>query len=113
MATRSLARAEWQLYFGKVARELVSKRVEIQITSIGRDQKIAAKWMRADGIVYDPETDVLTIAAGSLDHAIRHPGEIVVEESVSGLWRIEVCGRDGRKHTVRLKTPVTLVNVDD
>ena len=50
------------------------------------------------GIVYDAGNDLVEIALENLDHLIRAPREIYVEEGPSGLASMEVVDRDGVRH---------------
>jgi hypothetical protein len=50
----------------------------------------------------------LEIALESLDHLIRHPAEIFVEETGTVLLSISVKDGEGMQHLIRLSDPLAL-----
>ena len=60
------------------------------------------------GIVYDPKNDIIEIALENLDHMIRKPREVFVEQSELGLTSLKATDGDGRQHIVQLREPLLL-----
>jgi len=42
MATRTLSKSEWQSFFDGISKDLVSKRVQIEVTGLALGDQIAA-----------------------------------------------------------------------
>jgi hypothetical protein len=60
------------------------------------------------GITYDSRDDLLDVALDRANHLIRHPKEILVEETAAGLASVAVVDNDGNRQIVRLKEPLML-----
>ena len=111
MATvRTIPKPEWQAFFDSMADTLIGKRVEIEAASLDFGDQIVAEWVPLLGITYDRHDDLVDVAIGSLDldHLIRHPSEIYIQEGPRGLETITVATADGEKQILRLKDPVML-----
>jgi len=60
------------------------------------------------GIVYDPKSDVIEIALQDVDHIVRKPREIYIDEETTGLVSLEVLDGDGVQHIVQFRDPLML-----
>jgi hypothetical protein len=60
------------------------------------------------GIVYDPKDDIIEIALENLDHMIRKPREVFVDQGELGLTSLKATDGDGRQHIVQLREPLML-----
>jgi len=105
---RTIPKPEWQSFFDSMADALTGKRVEIEAASLDVGDQIVAEWIPLIGISYDRHDDLVDVALGGLDHLIRHPSEIVVQEGPNGLETITVATTDGARQILRLKDPVML-----
>ncbi len=110
MATRKLAKSEWQSYFDRVSQSLGTKQVEIEVASLGIGDQVAANQLALKGLTYDPKSDALEIVTEALDHMIRNPAEIYVEESYDGLVTVEVLDSDGYKQIIKLTSPLLIAS---
>jgi len=108
MALIQLSRSNWQTYFDRVAKTLRAKRVEIEVTGLGLGHQVAADWIPLIGISYDPKGDALAITAEGVEHMIRHPKQIHVDQDVDSLLSIEAVDAEGIHHIVVLKDPLQL-----
>jgi hypothetical protein len=110
MATmHSVPRSEWRPFFDRMSTTLLrGKWAEIEVASLENGDQIIAEWIPMIGVTYDSRDDLVDVALDRIDHLIRHPNEIVVEEGTEGLVSIAVTAVDGTRHIVRLKQPPML-----
>jgi hypothetical protein len=106
--SRKLARADWQVYFDRMSRVMDAKQAELEVESLGLGDQIASEWVALDGITYDSKDDLVEMILEDLDHLIRHPQEIWVEEEGLALANLEVVDREGVRHILRLRDPLML-----
>jgi hypothetical protein len=105
---RTIPKPEWQSFFDSMADVLTGKRVEIEAASLDLGDQIVAEWVPLLGITYDRHDDLVDVALGGLDHLIRRPSEIVVQEGPQGVETITVVTADGVKQILRLKDALML-----
>jgi Family of unknown function (DUF5335) len=103
MTTRKLERSEWRSFLDNVSKLLEAKEAEIEVGSLRLGDQIEAEWLPLIGITYDPKDDLVEVALEGLDHMIRRPHEIYIENGVGVLASIEIVDADGVKQIVRFK----------
>ena len=108
MATRELARSEWQSYFDRMSESLRATQVGIEVASLSIGDQVVANQAALIGITYDPKCDDLMIITESLEHVIHGPNEIFVQESDDGVASIEALDSADTKHIVTL-TPRLMI----
>lgn len=108
MTTRTVPRSEWRTFFDGVAHAVIGKRVEVEAASLEIGDQIVTDWVPLLGITYDSQDDLLDIALTGLNHLIRQPREIQVQEGPGGLQTIAVVSADGAKRILHLKDPLML-----
>ena len=108
MASRTIPRAEWRAFFDGLADVLIGKRVEVEAASLDLGDQIVADWVPLLGVTYDAHDDLLDVALSGLNHLIRRPMEIYVQEGSTGVETIAVASADGVKQILRLKDPLML-----
>jgi len=108
MAIRKLDKANWRTYFDRVSDLLVGKRAEIEVASLGLGDQIEAEWLPLLGIVYDDKDDIIEIALEDLDHLIRSPREVYIDDGGIALTSLEIVDADGNKQIVQLRDPMML-----
>ena len=104
----TLDKVQWQSYFDRMAKQLGASLVEIEVAGLGIGDQIEAEWVPLIGISYDPKDDVLEVAAEGIDHLIRQPREIAVEDGADGIRWLEVEDSDGNRQIIRFKSPLLL-----
>jgi hypothetical protein len=109
---RTVPQAEWRSFFDRTSKALLGQRAEIEVASLALGNQIVAEWLPMIGITYDSRDDLLDVALDRSSHLIRHPKEIVVEESEAGLKSVSIVDADGARQTVRLKTPLMLPSAE-
>jgi Family of unknown function (DUF5335) len=60
------------------------------------------KWLPLFGIVYDPKDDLVEVALEGLDHLIRKPRDISIEEGNGLLASVKIIDADGIRQNVKL-----------
>ncbi len=104
----SVPQSEWRAFFDRMSQGLLGKWAEIEVASLDLGDPIVAEWVPILGITYDSRNDLLDVALDRLSHLIRHPREIIVEESPAGLESVAVIAEGGARHLVKLKDPLRL-----
>ena len=105
---RSIPKAEWRAFFDRMSRALLGKWAEIEVAAIDLGDNIIAEWIPMLGITYDSRDDLLDVALDRLNHLIRHPKEIVIEEDAGGIKSVAVLDGEGARQIVNLKMPLML-----
>jgi hypothetical protein len=105
---RQLEKSQWRAYFDRMSKALVGKRAEIEVASLKLGDQIAAEWLPLLGISYDPKNDLIEIALDGVDHLIRKPGEVYVEENGLELSSLEVIDAEGARQIVVLRDSLML-----
>jgi len=110
MATRIIAKEDWQHYFDHLSSIMPTFLAEIEVAGLDIGDQVEGEWVPMTGISYDPKDDVLTVEIdnGKVLHNILNPQEVVVDEDDAGLHSIEVkCGH-GHLHVIKLREPMAL-----
>ncbi|MFI4940092.1 MAG: DUF5335 family protein [Burkholderiales bacterium] len=104
MTTRKIEKKDWAPFFDGVSKlgNFNGKYADIEVSGAQLGNQIAAKSLPLLGVVYNIKGDILEIALESLDHLIRHPTEIFVDELATALVSISVTDGDGLRHIIRL-----------
>jgi hypothetical protein len=108
MFTRELAKAELEPYFSRVSKKLGTQNVEIEVASLDIGDQIEAEWTGLTSLSYDAKTETLDVVGPTLDHRIRAPKTVYVQEGDDGLHAVDVERGDGVKEIVRLSRPLAL-----
>jgi hypothetical protein len=106
--SRTIPKAAWRTFFDSMSGALLGKRAEIEAASLDIGDQIVAEWVPLLGITYDLRNDLLDVAVGGLNHLIRHPQQVLIEEGENGVEIIAVVAADGSQQVVRLKQPLML-----
>jgi uncharacterized protein YfiM (DUF2279 family) len=100
--------SEWRSFFDRLSKGLLGKWVEIEVSSLDLGNQVTAEWIPMFGITYDSRDDLLDVALDRIDHLIRHPKEIVVEEGPTGVTSVAVVDGEGVRQVMRMKEPLML-----
>jgi uncharacterized protein DUF5335 len=105
---RNIPKSEWREFFDRISRALAGRWAEIEVSSLDLGDQVLAEWVPLVGVTYDSQDDLLDVALSSIDHLIRHPRDIVVDETPRGVTSIAVVDADGARQVITLKEPLTL-----
>lgn len=109
MATVKLDKGVWHTYFDHFSKLVTGKQAEIEVASLNIGDQIEAEWVPLLGITYDPKNDLVEVLLEGLDHLIRNPRDIYVEQEASGLLTsMEVIDTDDVRQIIRLRDPLML-----
>jgi Family of unknown function (DUF5335) len=106
--SRKIPRSGWQSYFDAMSKVMDGKQAELEVESLGLGDQIETEWVALDGIVYDPKDDLVEMVLEDLDHMIRKPREIWVDEVGTTLESLEVIDDEGTQHILKLRNPLML-----
>jgi hypothetical protein len=90
-----------------MADALVGKRAEVEVASLDLGDQIVTEWVPLLGVTYDTRDDLLDVALRGLNHLIRHPTDIYVQEGTKGVETVAVVSADGVKQILHLKDPLS------
>jgi len=105
---KNVPQSEWRRFFDRMSKALLGKWAEIEVASLDLGDQIVAQWIPLLGITYDSKDDLLDVALDRSTHLIRHPREILVEETSAGLASVAVVDDQGTRQIVRFKEPLAL-----
>ena len=107
---RTIPQAEWRTFFDAMAAGLTGRLVEIETASLELGDQVVAEWLPLLGVTYDSHNDLFDVALGNLelDHLIRHPRQVLVQEGPTGVETIAIVAEHGVKQVLRLKQPLML-----
>ena len=108
MALRKLDKTEWRAYFDRVSKGLIGKRAEIEIASLALGNQIEAEWLPLLGIVYDPRNEIIEIALEDLDHMVRTPREVYIDDNPIELASMQIIDGDGGRQVIKFRDPLML-----
>jgi Family of unknown function (DUF5335) len=108
MTVRKLEKADWHPFFDHLSKLLTGRRAEIEVASLRLGNQVEAEWLPLLGLVYDQKEDVLEVALDGLDHLIRKPREIYIEEGEGLVSSVAAVDADGIHQIIRLKEPLML-----
>ena len=108
MTIRRLEKPEWRPFFDTMSKILEAKVAEVEVASLDLGDRTQAEWLPLIGITYDPRDDAVEIALDGLDHMIRKPREIYLDDGASGLTSLEIVDADGVRQIVKLKDQLML-----
>jgi hypothetical protein len=99
---------EWRFFFDRLANAVVGKRAEIEVSSLALGSQVVVSGLPLLGITYDSRSDVLEIFLEGVDHVVRRPRELYVEDPPFGWASLGVIDGDGALQLVRLRDPLML-----
>ena len=108
MTVSKLEKAQWGPYFDHVSKTLSGKQAEIEVASLAIGAQLEAEWLPFQGIVYDHKNDLVEVLLEGLDHLIRQPGDIFIDQGPAGLVSLMIERTDGIQEIVRLRDPLLL-----
>ena len=108
---RKLEKTEWHPFLDRISKGLSGKRVEIEVASAKLGDQIEAEWVPLIGITYDAKSDIVEVALQGIDHMIRRPQELYVEEKAGQVLSLQVIDAEGTQQIVKFKDPLMLASL--
>jgi hypothetical protein len=106
LAPRKLDKSEWRAFCDHLSKALLGSDSEAVNASLSVGEEVAAEWVPLLGFAYDPRSDSFDIALGGLEHRVRKPETLYVDEGPSGIAALEVIDGGGLRHRLRLDRPL-------
>ncbi|HXW70646.1 MAG TPA: DUF5335 family protein [Methylocella sp.] len=108
MEVRKLEKAEWGAFLEHLSKQFPAAQVEIDIGPFTPGGNVQTNWASLLGLAYDPKDDLIEVAVEGLDHMIRQPREIYLEQGEGSLASIEVIDAGGGRQMIKLKDALRL-----
>lgn len=108
MALIQLARSRWQAFFDAASKAAGAQTVTVELTGLGLGDQMAAEHASLTGITYEPADDTLTLFLEGLEHRIRQPSAIHVEQELDALRSIEAIDAEGVHHIILFSAALEL-----
>ena len=108
MTIRKLEKSKWHAFFDGLSKMLEGKRAEIEVASLALGDQIEAEWLPLLGLAYDPKDDLFEVTLDGVDHMIRKPREIYLDDDAGGVMSIEIVDAEGTRQIVKLRDPLML-----
>ena len=108
MTIRRLEKPQWRPFFDTMSKILEANVAEVEVASLDLGDRTQAEWLPLIGTTYDPRDDAVEIALDGLDHMIRKPREIFLDDGVAGLTSLEIVDADGVRQIVKLNDQLIL-----
>jgi hypothetical protein len=108
MPARTIDKSGWRAYCDRFSKDLVHSLWETATASLVVNHEVVAEWVPLLGITYEPQKDVLEITLRDLDHRVRRPQILYVDEGPQGIAGLEIIDADGLRHTLTLSKPLKL-----
>lgn len=108
MTIRRVERGEWRGFCIRVSRECIGKHAIIEVMSLEFGCQVQARRVPMIAMVFDPRSDVLELLVGDIDHLIRSPRELYVDDTPFGVVTLQIVGADGVRQIVTLQDPLML-----
>lgn len=108
MSVRRVEKSEWQGFCNSLSKILVGAQTEIHVASLALGDQIQAEWLPLHGVVYDHKDDTIEISLEGLDHRIRRPRELHVDESAGGVVSLQIVDGDGVQRIINFREPIML-----
>jgi hypothetical protein len=103
---QNVEKTEWGQLLDRISKTLAASLVEVELDALDLGNQVEAEWLPLIGIAYDHKDDLIEIALKGLDHTIRRPRELYVDENNG---RVECLGiLDGTTQIVQFKEPLLL-----
>jgi hypothetical protein len=108
MSDQFVDKAQWEAFCNRLTRQLQGAQAEIEVAALRLGDQIEAEWVPLLGISYDPKDDVFQVAVENLDHLVRKPQSLALQQQGARLESLAIETVDGERHIVRLREPLAL-----
>jgi hypothetical protein len=107
MTIRRLERSEWRGFCIRASYGFIGKQVKIEVASLEIGFQVEAQRLPLLGMSYDPKSDVFELLVGEMDHLIRAPRELYVDETADTV-SLQIVDGEGVQQIVTLWDPLML-----
>lgn len=103
MSVRRLETRDWQSFCAHLSRCCAGTRARIEVLSPALGIRVEADGATMFGIHHDARHDVLELFVRDLDHRIRAPRELYVDEAPRGSFTLQVVTENGLREIITLE----------
>ena len=111
MPLRKLDKSEWHAYCDRLSRDLVGSRSRTATVSLAVNHDAVAERVPLLGIAYEPKKDHFEITLQDLDHRVRRPQTLYVDEGPRGIAGLEIMDAAGLRHSLVLFRPLKVARM--
>ena len=111
MAIRSVQPEQWYAFCMRTSSTLMGKRAAIEIGSLSQGYTVENVASPLLGISFRPVDDLISIHFDGLDHVVRRPRGLYVDEGPGGLASLVIVDAEGLRRIMVVKDPPMLSNV--
>jgi Family of unknown function (DUF5335) len=108
MSIRKLERGDWNAFCLRATRGFLGRWVDVEAASLQLGYQNEGRLLPLVGMSYDPKSDVLELLLGELEHLIRAPRELYVDEQPLRIVSMQVVDADGVRQIVTFGDPLML-----
>lgn len=108
MTIRKLERSDWGGFCIRASRGFLGRQADVEAASQQMGFQLEARRLPLIGMSYDPKSAVLELLLGDLDHLIREPREVYVDEEPLGIVTLQIIDAGGGRQIVTLREPLML-----
>jgi hypothetical protein len=108
MALIQLGRERRQESFDSASRAASTQTATVELTGLSLGHGHAADHVRFNGMSYEPERETLTLFLEGLEHRVRHPKSIHVDQDEGLLHSVEAVDADGLHHIVQFHSALAV-----
>lgn len=112
MTIRKLDRGEWDGLCLSVTRNCSGMQAMVEVMSVEFGCQPEVRRSPMLGMSYDPRNDVLELLIGDLDHLIRAPRELYVDDAPLGRMALQIVDAGGVRQIVTFQYPPMLPSPD-
>jgi hypothetical protein len=111
MTIRSVQPEEWYAFCMRTSRSLLGKRAAIEIASLSSGHCVEDFALPLLGISFRPVEDLISIHFDGVDHVVRRPRALYVDERPEGPVSLEIIDAEGYRRIVVVRDPPMLTGV--
>ena len=102
-----IKKEDYHVYFDDLSKFFEDDLVQIEVVGLKLGDQIEADYVTLNGMTYEPKEDILFLYLGDeLEHTIRNPVEIYIDEGEFGVDEIAIKCAHGHLHLVNFKHAV-------
>jgi hypothetical protein len=106
MGSRELDKPEWQNFCDRLSKALLAPDSMTETASLVVNEEVVAEWVPLSGVAYDSPSDAFDMILDGLEHRVRAPKLLYVDEGPRGVAALEIIDGTGLRHTLRLDHPL-------
>ncbi|HEV2364713.1 MAG TPA: DUF5335 family protein [Caulobacteraceae bacterium] len=103
-----IAKSQWAEVASRLSRALEGQGVDIEVAGLGIGDQHEVEWAPLRGLAYDPKSDLFEVDVDGMDHLIRSPKSLELQQDGAGLKSLAIGVAGGVRHILRFRAPLQL-----